>query len=60
MMPRRVLGEQIGPTNCAEEYGSEAVIMTDGSSGRPVAQIRPEDARALVNMLRCRLNAICD
>jgi hypothetical protein len=60
-MPKQVNGEQIGPTIYAEEYGGEAVIMTDGNSVRPVAHvvIRPEDARALVNMLRCRLNAIC-
>jgi hypothetical protein len=61
MQERTKLGEQIGPTIYAEEYGGEAVIMTDGNVGQLVAHvaIRPEDARVLVNMLRCRLNAIC-
>ena len=55
------LGEQIGPTTYVEEYGVEAVNMTDDNSGRPMVDvvIHPEDARALVNILRCRLNASC-
>jgi hypothetical protein len=59
-MPERTnLGEQIGPTIYAEEYEAEAAIMVDGGSGRPMSHvvIHREDARELVKMLRCGLNA---
>ena len=55
-MPERThLVEQIGPT-LAEDYGDETAYLIDDNSGRQLVQI-VEDARELVNMLRCRLNA---
>jgi hypothetical protein len=57
-MPERTpLGEQIGPTTFVEEYGDETVYFDN--SGRKLVQVEicREDARELVNMLRCRLNA---
>jgi hypothetical protein len=59
-MPERTrLGEQIAPTTFVEEYGDEIVYLTNDNSGRQSVQvvIHREDARELVNMLRCRLNA---
>jgi hypothetical protein len=59
MTERTHLGEQIGPTIFAEEYGDETVCLTNDNSGRQFgrAVIHREDARELVNALRCRLNA---
>jgi hypothetical protein len=59
-MPERTnRGEQIGPTTYAEVYEGEAAIVVDGDSGRPMSHvvIHREDARELVKMLRCGLNA---
>ena len=60
-MPERThLDEQIGPTTFAEEYGDETAYLIDDNSGRQLVQVvHHEAARELVNMLRCRLNAIC-
>ena len=43
----------------AEDYGDETVHLTNDNPGRELVQvaIHPEDARELVNILRCRLNA---
>jgi hypothetical protein len=59
MPKRRYFGVQIPPTTYAEEYGDEVFVITDDNSGRELVQvaIHPEDARELVNILRCRLNA---
>jgi hypothetical protein len=59
-MPERTyLGEQIGPTTVAEEYGDETVFLTNDNSRRQLVQvvIHRASARELVNTLRCRLNA---
>ena len=44
----------------AEDYGDETAYLSNDDSGRELVQvaIHPEDARELVNILRCRLNAI--
>ena len=60
-MPERThLAGQIGPTIFAENYGDETVYLSNDNSGRELVQvaIHPEDARELVKILRCRLNAI--
>jgi hypothetical protein len=56
MRERKHLGEQIRPTTFAEEYWGE-FYLTNDNSGRQLVQvvIHREDARELVNMLRCRL-----
>jgi hypothetical protein len=58
-MPERThLGEQIGPTTYAEEYGDQTAYLIDIDSGRQFLQVvHHENARELVNLLRCRLNA---
>ena len=60
-MPKRTyFGAQIRPTTYAEEYGNEVFVITDDNSRRELVQvaIHPEDARELVNILRCRLNGV--
>jgi hypothetical protein len=58
-MPGRThLAERVGPRDFAEDYGDETVYLTEGNLHQ-LAQviIHRDDARELVNILRCGLNA---